>query len=183
MERWNKQAQISQIPLFDDSSLKSHQKQSISQNKCSLNRQLQSSSVHWRQGSWAVIGPDWTGVSQTTAKEKESKCVRLYWTERGVLGNKESICTCSLYPEIWPAFDLTPRPQTLWNSERQRDERNVIATNQDVCHVLICYSIPEGHTVVGYAVCLLITTDSKMHQDGLVLTTIAMLYRFKQSKI
>ncbi len=56
---------ISQILLFDDSSLKSHQKQSISENKCSLNRQLQSSLVQWRLESWGHYF-DQTMVYQTT---------------------------------------------------------------------------------------------------------------------
>lgn len=73
---------ISQIPLFDDSSLKSQQKQSISRSKCSLNRQLQSSSVQWRRESWGRYF-DQTAVYQTTAKKEGSKRVRQYCAVNG----------------------------------------------------------------------------------------------------
>ncbi len=116
------------------------------------------------------LGPllDQTGVYQTIAEEEEGKCVMLYRTVRA-----RRLCvfvyTCSLYPETWPVFSFTPRPQKLRNSEmwwraRQRDEWHVVAWVQHLpCtkwFKAIC--IPEGHTVPTRAMCLHFTTDSKM---------------------
>lgn len=76
-EMWNKEA-----GGIRDSLLwwliKLHQKQSLSRNKSSLNRQLQSSSVQRRLGSWEF---DQAGVYQTRAEVEESK---LQWTVSGL---------------------------------------------------------------------------------------------------
>lgn len=133
-------------PLFDDSSLKSHQKPSVSQNKCSLKRRLQSS---WRLECWAR-----TGVYQTTAREESRG---LPASRRDCVSSTVYTCSLSLILSLsrnLASLQVNSQVKFWATVSRGKDRgiNDVIAW--DLSWTNWFKSVLEGHTVLASAWCM-----------------------------